>query len=391
VYTIGMAETCEVAIVGGGVIGMAIARELGRQGQTGVVLVEKGIGPGMGSTARANGGVRAQFTTRSNVEFSLYTIRELETLQRETAGLPGFEQAGYLLMAGTPKTEAGLRKGYELQRSLGVPVEWWNQEQVLAKAPWVRADNLRCGTFCGRDGLIDPHGVVQAIWQQTKRYPIDLRFSTSVTSITRAGETYVLATSRGELRARFLVNAAGPDAKDVARLAGVDLPCEPVRRNLAATDPMPGFPAVIPMCVDLDTGVLIRKESKSGGFVVAYSDPSEPPGRDTSVDPRFLEQVAERAGNRFPFLLEAGIHARHCWAGLYPETPDHHAIVGPAPGQPRFLQCVGFGGHGIMHSLAAACAITELVTRGRSETLDIRPLRFERFAEGDLVVETAVL
>jgi sarcosine oxidase subunit beta len=80
-----------------------------------------------------------------------------------------------------------------------------------------------------------------------------------------------------------------------------------------------------------------------------------------------------------------------CWAGLYPETPDHHAIIGEDPTVPGLFHCVGFGGHGLMHAPAAGRAIRELVTRGRAETFDLQPLRPSRFAEGDLVAESAVL
>jgi sarcosine oxidase subunit beta len=144
------------------------------------------------------------------------------------------------------------------------------------------------------------------------------------------------------------------------------------------------------MCVDLDTGVLIRREP-SGGYVIAYSNPDDPPSRELTVDPAFFEDLAGRIGNRFPFLEDVPIDPGRCWAGLYAETPDHHAVVGESPEAPRFLQCVGFGGHGVMHSPAAGRAIAELVTLGRCETFDLQPLRPTRFAEGDLVVETAVL
>lgn len=384
-----MTERKQVVIIGGGVIGLAIARELGKLEADDVVLLERNIAPGRGSTARANGGVRAQFTTRCNIEFSQFTIAELEKLQTETHGLPGFVQAGYLLFTGTQKGEAGLKRGYDLQRSCGVDVHWLSPDEILSHAPFIRAEGLRAGTFCGKDGLIDPHGIVQALWDQVKPLDVDLRFDTELTSISVKPDGFVLETNTGEIETTWLVNAAGPDSPDIAALAGVDLPCQPVRRNLACTEPIEGYPDVIPMCVDLDTGVLIRRES--GGFLIAYSDPDDPPGKDTSLDPKFLQRVAERIGNRFAFLEAVGIKEKNCWAGLYPETPDHHAIIGPAPAMPRFLQCVGFGGHGIMHSLAAARAIQELIIDGRSTTLDIHPLRFSRFAEGDLIIETAVL
>jgi sarcosine oxidase, subunit beta len=188
-----------------------------------------------------------------------------------------------------------------------------------------------------------------------------------------------------------VVNAAGADARDVAAMLGVDVPVEPIRRNLAFMEsPRAGAGGdAIPMCVDLDTGVLVRREG-AGGYVVAYSDPNDRPTRDTSLDPAFLPALAERVGNRFPFLADAPADPARCWAGLYPETPDHHAIIGRAPGLPRFIQCVGFGGHGIMHAPAAGRAVAELILLGRSRTFDLRPLRPSRFDEGDLVEEAAV-
>jgi sarcosine oxidase subunit beta len=187
-----------------------------------------------------------------------------------------------------------------------------------------------------------------------------------------------------------VVNAAGPAAGRVAALCGIDLPVAPVRRNLAYAREPGGPGELIPMCVDLDTGVLIRREV-SGGFVIAWSDPDDPPSWDTGVDPRFLEQLASRVGNRFPLLEDLPLDPRQCWAGLYPETPDHHAVVGPAPELPALLHCAGFGGHGVMHAPAAGRAVAELVTLGSCRTFDLRPLRPARFAEGDLIMETAVL
>src|SRR5205085_1430855 len=128
----------------------------------------------------------------------------------------------------------------------------------------------------------------------------------------------------------------------------------PRRRNLACTESVAGVPASTPMCVDLDTGLLVRGDVS--GVIVAYSDPDSPATFDTAFDPAFLEQVASRAGNRFPFLEHATIDSRKCWAGLYPETADHHAIIGAHPGARWFIQCAGFGGHGIMHSMAAGRA-----------------------------------
>ena len=385
-----MPETVDVAVVGGGVIGLSVARELRLAGADRVVVLEREASVGQGSSSRANGGVRAQFTTRANIEFSAFSIAELERLDAAT-GLLGFHQTGYLLLCGTEAAERGLRAGFELQRSLGVDVAWLTPAEALARAPFVRPEGLRAATFHGRDGFLDPHGVVAALRAEVDRLAAEIRTGTEVTAIDPApGGALDLRAGDRALRAAVVVNAAGPSAGRVAALCGSDLPVAPVRRNLAYVREPDGPGELIPMCVDLDTGVLVRREA-SGGFVVAWSDPADPPSWETTVDPRFLEQLAQRVGNRFPLLEELPLDPRQCWAGLYPETPDHHAVIGPAPEVPALVHCAGFGGHGVMHAPAAGRAVAELVTLGGCRTFDLHPLRPTRFAEGDLVVETAVL
>ncbi len=379
-------ERTDVAIVGAGVIGLACAAELGARG-LGVTILEALPTPGQASSAKANGGVRAQFTTAPNVAFSLASIEEYERLERDT-GLPGFRQHGYLLIAGDDATEAGLRAARDLQRSMGVDTEWLEPQEVVAEAPFVRADGIRGGTFHARDGLIDPAGVVTALERAAKANGATIRTGAPVAGIDADGDRFRVRLEGDELTADVVVNAAGADARVVARMFGADVPVEPVRRNLALFLDAPGEPT--PMVVDVATGVLVRREG-AGGWVVAYSNPADPPGRDETVDLRFFEDLAERAPVRFPFLADLPLDPGRCWAGLYPETPDHHAIVGFDPDVAGLVHCVGFGGHGVMHAPAAGLAVAELVTDGACASFDLRPLRPSRFAEGDLVVETAVL
>lgn len=378
----------EVAIVGAGIIGLAAARELRRMGAGRVVVLEAADAPGEGSSSRANGGVRAQFSTRPNIEFSMFSIGEYERLQARHGDRLGFHQRGYLLLAGSEATRRSLEAGVELQRSLGVAVREVTAAEVLDLAPLVRTDGLLAAAVHARDGFLDPGGAVAVVADEARGLGAEIAVHAGVRAIERAdGGGFRLRTAAGDVVAGWVVNAAGADAADVAAMLGVDLPVDPVRRNLAF---VPGPPApLVPMCVDLDTGVLVRGEV-GGGHVVAWSDPADPPGRDTTVDPAFLPGLAARVGNRFPFLETAPIDDRRCWAGLYPETPDHHAIVGVPPAAPGFVQAVGFGGHGVMHAPAAGRAVAELVVHGACETFDLRPLRPERFEEGDLVVEAAV-
>ena len=381
---------CDVAIIGGGVIGLSCARELMRMGMGRVVVLEKEGAVGTGSSSRANGGVRAQFTTAINIDFSLYSIGEFEKLQEYGGGLLSFHQTGYLLMTGTDDGERGLQAACRLQRERGVPTQWLSAEDVGRRVPFVRVEGLKAGTFHERDGFLDPHGVVQEMRESALASGAEILTNSKVDDIDDRGRRFALRSPAADIEAEWVVDAAGPHAREIGELVGVEVPIDPVRRNLAFIRGDEGHHELIPMCVDLDTGVLVRREV-AGGYVVAYSDPADPPGWDVSVDPKFFYDLAERIGNRFDFLEDAPVDPARSWAGLYPETADHHAIVGPAPENERFIICAGFGGHGIMHSPAAGRAVSELLVDGRCTTFDIRPLRPSRFAEDDLVIETAVL
>ena len=383
-------QTCDVAVIGGGVIGLSCALELKRLGAGRVVALEKEASFGAGSSSRANGGVRAQFTTAVNIDFSLYSIREFERLHAASGDGLGFHQTGYLLMAGTEQGADGLEAACALQRDRGVPTQWLTPAEVVGRVPFVRKEGLRAATFHERDGFLDPYGLVQVLRRAALKAGAEIHTAAEVAAIEARGGRFLLRTSNFEVISDWVVNAAGAHARSVGRLAGVEVPVDPVRRNLTYVHDPNATPELIPMCVDLDTGVLVRREV-GGGYVIAYSDPDDPPGWDISVDPGFFEDVAERVSHRFPFLEDLPIDPKHSWAGLYPETVDHHAIVGPASEIERFVICAGFGGHGIMHSPAAGRAVAEIITDGDCSTFDLRSLRPSRFAERDLVMETAVL
>jgi sarcosine oxidase subunit beta len=379
-----------VVIVGAGVTGCSVAWHLARLGVRDVVLLEQLPAAGQGSTSKANGGIRAQFSTAIHVALSLYSIAAFERFAEETGGDCGLVQAGYLFMTATEAGERALSANFELQQRLGVPNRWLDRDGIAAIAPYVRSDDLRAGTFSQQDGFIDPHGSTLGYLKAALGLGVTLHADTEVLEVLRDGVGVAgVRTPRGTIATRRVVNAAGPFAGVLAERAGVRLPLQPVRRMLACTEALAGAPMVIPMTIDLDTGLLIRREGR--GILFAYSDPDDPPGFDTTFDPAFVGIVAEKAAVRFPFAAEAQVSLRRCWAGLYPETPDHHAILGECPDLPGFHLAVGFGGHGIMHAPATGRALAEAIALGECRFMDVRPLRPQRFAEGDSIVETAVL
>jgi len=383
-----MRESCEIAVVGAGVIGCSVAFHLARMGQKGVRLLEREPVPGAGSTSRANGGIRAQFTTEVNVAMSLASMEILDSLAEEIGEPPVYKKAGYLFLTGDPAKVQAMKSSADWQRARGVSVEVLDERAVRARVPWV-AGRIAGGTFGARDGFIDPGGLCNFFLREATRSGVEIRYGAEVSAIECASGAFRLATAAGEVSARAVVNAAGPWARHLAQMLGVDLPVVPVRRHLLMTGPCPALPPLIPMTIDADTGVLVRREGER--ILIAYSNPDEQAGFNTTFDPAFGERIAGPLEERFPAVSDAGIDLRRSWSGLYEVTPDHHAVLGPAPEVPGFFLANGFSGHGVMHSPAAGRAIAELIVRGRSESVDISALSLDRFSRGTLIHEKMVL
>jgi sarcosine oxidase subunit beta len=378
-----------VAIIGAGVIGCSIAYYLCKHGLTDVILIEKDEFPGCGSTSKANGGIRAQFTTEANIRMSLLSMELLDGMDEEMRAQSGYVKAGYLFVTAVPENSSQLRRNIQLQRNLGVDVEFLSPEEIRARFPYVKSDDLVGGSFGGRDGFIDPGGLTNAFYSGARNLGARVLLDTAATGLIRSnGRVSGVETDRGRVEAEWVVNAAGAHAAKVAAWAGLELPVSPFRSNIAVTGPTPELPRRIPMTIDMDTGLLIRREGR--GCALAWTDPKEPPGFDARFDSTFLEKIAPKIERRFPRLAEAGIDFSHCWAGLYPETPDHHAILGES-GVRGFLLATGLGGHGIMHAPAVGFALSELICEGNVTRIDLSPFDLRRFESGQLNPEGAVL
>jgi sarcosine oxidase subunit beta len=380
----------DVLIVGAGVIGCSVAFHLTRRGVRRVAIVEREPMPGTGSTSKANGGIRAQFTTTVNVAMSLRSMDILDALALEIGEPPIYRKAGYLFLTASPERLAAMERAVAFQRSLGVTVELLDRDAAIQLAPFVEGSDLVGGTFGARDGFIDPGALASFFLREATLTGVELVCGAGVVSIDRTPEgSFLVTTTAGKREAGVVVIAAGAWSAGVAAAAGVDVPVQPVRRHLLMTGPCPTLPPVIPMTIDADTGILIRREGDR--VLVAYSNPDEPAGFVTGFDPSFPERIVEPFERRFPRVAAAGLDLRRGWAGLYEVTPDHHAIVGEVSGAPGFFLATGFSGHGIMHAPAAGEAVAEWITGGRATSVDISPLALERFARGATIHEMMVL
>lgn len=383
-----MAERADVAIIGAGVIGTSVAFHLARLGTARVLLLEKEALPGTGSTSKANGGIRAQFTTDVNIAMSLASMTILDGLAGEIGEPPMYRKAGYLFLTADPKRLAAMEAAAAFQLARGVAVEVLDAAGVRAKAPYAEGPVIG-GTFGRRDGFIDPGGLTNFFLREASRSGVRTLYGAGVTAIARRGAGFRLETGAGDVVAGAVVIAAGPWTGRVAALAGVAVPVEPVRRHIFVSGPCPHLPPVIPMTIDADSGVLVRREGDR--TAIAWSNADEPAGFNPAFDPDFALRFAGPLEERFPSIAASGLDLRRSWSGLYEVTPDHHAVIGPAPDVPGLFVASGFSGHGVMHAPAAGRAVAELVAHGRSETVDIAPLALDRFERGALIHEKMVL
>ncbi len=391
----GRGRSCEVAIIGGGVIGASIAAHLGERmaagpgragsearsasGRPAVVVFEREDALGTGSTAKAAGGVRLQFTTAANVAFSRYSIEELRRFEERTGVDPEFHQDGYLFLLNREADLARFTETARRQRRLGAPVEVISPEEAARILPGIRTDDLVGATFCAEDGVATPAALVAGYAALARRHGVELRRGAEVTAAApRPGGGFRFTAGGETWEADRLVNAAGPWAAEVGRLLGVEIPVTPVRRQFFVTAPLAWIPPRTPLTIDWGTGVYLHRHS--GGMLIGNSDPDEPPGFSQTPDLDYLAGVFADAAARLPALEEAEL--KTAAAGLYEVSPDHNAILGVVPGLPGFFVAGGFSGHGMQHAPAVGRALADLILDGESRTLDLAPFSLARFAEG---------
>jgi sarcosine oxidase, subunit beta len=383
-------RTADVVLIGGGIVGSSIAYHLVAAGCKDVLVIERETAQGKGSTGKSMGGVRAQFSTPVNIQMSLYAIPFYANFE-ERLGYPcDYRPQGYLFCATSDKHMAYLRANYEKQVAMGLKnVRLLPGDQIRSMFPQLRGDDIVGGSFCSTDGFVDPYSAMVGFMTWAAAHGAALWKNTAATAVARRSGGFEVTTTREPVSAGKVVNCAGPWAAEVAKLAGISLPVEPLRRMLVPTEPFDQFPHTSPMIIDMSTGFHFRPESR--GFLLAWNDPEETPGYKTEFEPSFVEKILTRAADRVPVFENLAVNPKRAWAGLYEMTPDHHPILGESPEVPGFYFANGFSGHGVMHAPATGKILSDLVLTGKTDLIDASLLDFARFAEGRTIHETAVL
>jgi sarcosine oxidase subunit beta len=370
-------RTADAVIVGGGCMGASVAFHLAKRGVTDVVLVEREPRLGTGSTGRNAGGVRHQFSSEANIRLSIESIRMLAHFEEEVGHQIDFHQDGYLFLLSSQSSVDTFRHNVGIQRACGVDVQWLDPADAARLAPGIDIAGVLGATWCQQDGIADPNGVTMGFAKAAQAMGVDVARETEVTGITSEGGRITgVRTSRGDIATHVVVNAAGPHARAVGRLAGIDVPVDPYRRHIfIAQDFTAAVPPTRILVIDFDTTFYFHREG--GGMLFGMGDPGEPSGFDTTVRWDFLPDVIEVAIRRLPALADASIS--HAWAGLYEISPDANPLIGPTRALEGFYLINGFSGHGFQHSPAAGRILADLVT-AREPGIDLAPFSADRFA-----------
>jgi len=379
-------ETADVAIVGGGVVGCSVAYHLARRGVD-VVLLERGQ-LGSGSTGRNAGGVRQQFSSEVNVLIGMRSVRMLDRFEEEVGVPADFRKVGYLMLLTRPQEVEDFRRLMEMWHRLGLTeARWLSAAETKELVPALNAEDVLGGTFCPTDGIASPDAVTMGYATAARRLGARLREGAEVNAIdVSGGRVSGLRSSLGEVSTRVVFDCAGPWAKAVGLLAGVDVPVDPYRRHIWVTDQLPEVGRNTPMTADFTTSFYFHPEGD--GVLFGMSDRDEGPTFSTEINEGFLERVTEVGLHRLPALERAGI--KTAWAGLYEVTPDHQAILGPVDEVAGLWCACGFSGHGFMQAPAVGELLAELLTEGRSD-IDLSALAHRRFAAGALAAEQNVI
>jgi glycine/D-amino acid oxidase-like deaminating enzyme len=385
-----MAQTADVVLIGGGIMGASIAYHLRQDGFSGRILViERDTTYARAATPMSLGGIRQLYGVPCNIQMARYSLQFYERFDEVMSGAWGraqahFHQRGYLLLLDDQNREAWHRK-YEVQRHLGVEVEMLPPGEVHELFPDLYVGDVAYGLYGRRDGYLNPRGALQGFVERSRELHCNWLQDEMVGFAPASGRTFTVQTRMaGDISTPTLVIVSGAWTQYVARLAGIELPVMPVRRQACYVTLPRTFGYKLPMVIDR-SDVHFRHDTETDDhLVVSYIVRDEPPGFNFDWDSgQFEAHILPTLRQRLPRC--GNMHLQRGWAGHYGITPDENLILGPHPEYQGLYMAVGDSGHGVMLAPAVGKVLSEIIRLGRYETLDATPYRLERFATGDLI------
>ncbi len=366
-------------------MGTAAAFHLAEAGAE-VVLLERAE-LASGSTSKAAGGVRAQFSDPLNIEIALRSLEAFERFPHR----PGFEidlhRVGYLFLLDRDEDVEVFERSVALQNQHGVPSRLVTAAEAAELSPLAGLDGVLAASFCPLDGHASPEAVVQGYAAGARSLGATVLTGCALEQIiAENGEISAVRTTAGEITTTTVVCCAGAWSKQIGLQVGVNLPVEPVAREISFTRPVDALPERIPLTIDFSTGFYFHREGP--GLLFGMGNRDQPPGFDAPTDPDWLLRVLEVAERRCPRLPELQLGGG--WKGFYETSPDHNALLGESRSVSRFLYATGFSGHGFLQGPAVGEILRDLVL-GRPPFVDVSALSAERFQTAALRPEHNVI
>jgi sarcosine oxidase subunit beta len=375
----------KVVIIGGGVLGLALAYNLSLRGERDVVVLERGY-LCAGASGRNGGGVRMQWGTPSNIELARRSIELMKQFARDLGINVWLRQGGYLFLAKTRGAAERLEQNVALHNQHGVPTRLLTVDEAREVVPGLTLAGALVASYNPEDGVMFPWPFLWGYAQHCRKVGIRVETFTTVTGFELSeGLVRKVKTDRGEIACDTAVLAAGAWSPEVARLAGVALPNEPHRHEILSTEPLKPF--LGPLVSVLDTG-LYFSQSMRGEIVGGMGDAKEPAGLNMGSTLRFVSRFARALLEQMPHLGHVKVLRQ--WAGCYDVTPDNSPVLGRTPGLENLLQMSGFVGHGFMMAPAVAERMARWMTTGESDELFTR-FNLRRFQEGKLEREHMII
>jgi sarcosine oxidase subunit beta len=377
-------RAADVVIVGGGVMGASIALHLARRAAGRIVLLEQRF-LASGPTGRSSAVLRRHYSLEL---YARMAARSLEVYNHfeELTGVPaGLRRSGVLHVVGLEELAAS-RATVAMLRRIGAGLSALDLDEVRTLVPRLDVTGLAGGVYDPDGGCADPACVTQGYAARARELGVAIHQDTTVTGVDVAGGAVTgVRTDRGTVATPVVDNAAGVWAARVARLAGVELPIEANRIQLASFRLPPDFGPPLPVigdnvqrcyfCPEVGDLVMVGTRNLPGTLPVV-----DPDRCNERIDPDRVLGAAEVLCRRVP-VMERG-EATGGYASMYDATPDAHFILEADPRVAGLFTAAGFNGHGFKHSPVIGQIVAELVLDGKTSEFDVSPFSSRRFTDG---------
>ena len=378
-----MKRTAEVVVVGGGVMGCSILYNLAARGVTDTLLLERNV-LGSGSTGRSQAICRTHYSNSFTATMAWESLKTYREFPQTLGGPSGFVETGYFVMVGEEDREA-MEANVALARSVGIDTFLVDLQEAAALGPMLDLTDAVALAYEPQSGYADPYAVTTTYARAARELGAMVQMETEVLALeVDRGRVTGVVTSQGTVATERVVVAAGPWAPRLLGPAGFDIPLTPVRHQVVQVqrpwDILPHHPAV----ADIASQVSFRPDGEQFTLIgVGEDETVDADSFNPSVDLEPSASAFAKAARRMPALAKG--YFRGGWAGLFTVTPDWHPVLDRVAGVEGLHCAVGFSGHGFKLAPMIGVAMAELVTEGEAATVDIRPLRASRFAEGSPV------